>query len=143
MDSEWGIFQWFLQLKIQINFKTPGFGRKNQLSKWEHLGHGTGHTILYELFFLILTIFSNWLSWLLGLEHIRIESQIWFISNVFIIKCWDTKCHGTAVGNFHTKYHVEPNRVRHWAQQILQVIRFYQGLFQCASSVPTVDSYHK
>lgn len=39
----------------------------------------------------------------------------------FIIKCRDTKCHGTSVGNFHAKYHVEPNRVRHWAQQILQV----------------------
>ncbi len=41
----------------------------------------------------------------------------------FIIKCWDTKCHDTSGGNFHTKYHVfvEPNRVRHWAQQILQV----------------------
>ncbi len=41
----------------------------------------------------------------------------------FITKCWDTKCHGTPVGKFHTKYHVEPNRVRHWAQQILQVTR--------------------
>ncbi len=39
----------------------------------------------------------------------------------FIIKCRDTKCHGTSVENFHTKYHVEPNKVRHWAQQILQV----------------------
>jgi hypothetical protein len=28
------IFKWFLPLKIQINFKKPGFGRKNQLRTW-------------------------------------------------------------------------------------------------------------
>jgi hypothetical protein len=28
------IFKWFLQLKIQINFKKPDFGRKNQLRTW-------------------------------------------------------------------------------------------------------------
>ncbi len=32
------IFKWFLPLKIQINSKKPGFGRKNQLRMWEHLG---------------------------------------------------------------------------------------------------------
>jgi hypothetical protein len=32
----WGIliFKWFLPLKIQINSKKPGFGRKNQLRMW-------------------------------------------------------------------------------------------------------------
>jgi hypothetical protein len=32
----WGIlvFKWFLPLKIQINFKKPGSGRKNQLRTW-------------------------------------------------------------------------------------------------------------
>jgi hypothetical protein len=28
------IFKWFLLLKIQINSKKPGFGRKNQLRAW-------------------------------------------------------------------------------------------------------------
>jgi hypothetical protein len=28
------IFRWFLPLKIQINSKKPGFGRKNQLRTW-------------------------------------------------------------------------------------------------------------
>jgi hypothetical protein len=28
------IFKSFLPLKIQINFKKPGFGRKNQLRMW-------------------------------------------------------------------------------------------------------------
>ncbi len=28
------IFMWFLPLKIQINSKKPGFGRKNQLRTW-------------------------------------------------------------------------------------------------------------
>jgi hypothetical protein len=28
------IFKWFLSLKIQINSKKPGFGRKNQLRMW-------------------------------------------------------------------------------------------------------------
>jgi len=28
------IFKWFLPLKIQINSKKPGFGRKNQLRTW-------------------------------------------------------------------------------------------------------------
>ncbi len=28
------ILQWFLVLKIQINFKNQGFGRKNQLRMW-------------------------------------------------------------------------------------------------------------
>ncbi len=28
------IFKWFLLLKIQINSKRPGFGRKNQLRTW-------------------------------------------------------------------------------------------------------------
>jgi hypothetical protein len=28
------IFKWFLPLKIQINFKKPGFGRKNQVRTW-------------------------------------------------------------------------------------------------------------
>ncbi len=28
------IFKWFLLLKIQINSKIPGFGRKNQLRTW-------------------------------------------------------------------------------------------------------------
>jgi hypothetical protein len=28
------IFKQFLQLKIQINSKKPGFGRKNQLRTW-------------------------------------------------------------------------------------------------------------
>ncbi len=28
------IFKWFLLLKIQINSKKPGFGRKNQLRTW-------------------------------------------------------------------------------------------------------------
>jgi len=28
------ILKWFLLLKIQINFKKPGFGRKNQLRTW-------------------------------------------------------------------------------------------------------------
>jgi hypothetical protein len=28
------IFNWFLPLKIQINSKKPGFGRKNQLGTW-------------------------------------------------------------------------------------------------------------
>ncbi len=28
------IFKWFLLLKIQINSKKPGFGRKNQLITW-------------------------------------------------------------------------------------------------------------
>ncbi len=32
------IFKWFLLLKIQINSKKPGFGRKNQLRTWWHLG---------------------------------------------------------------------------------------------------------
>jgi hypothetical protein len=27
-------FKWFLLLKIQINSKKPGFGRKNQLRTW-------------------------------------------------------------------------------------------------------------
>jgi hypothetical protein len=31
------IFKWFLQLKIQINFKKPGFVRKNQLRTWYHM----------------------------------------------------------------------------------------------------------
>ncbi len=52
----------------------------------------------------------------------------------FIIKSWDTKCHGTSVGNFHTKYHVETNRVRHRAQQILQIT----GSTKAYSSVQAV-----
>jgi len=28
------IFMWFLLLKIQINSKKPGFGRKNQSTTW-------------------------------------------------------------------------------------------------------------
>jgi hypothetical protein len=28
------IFKWFLSLKMQINSKNPGFGRKNQLRTW-------------------------------------------------------------------------------------------------------------
>jgi hypothetical protein len=28
------ILKWFLPLKIQINSKKPGFGRKNQLRTW-------------------------------------------------------------------------------------------------------------
>jgi len=32
------IFKWFLLLKIQINFKKPGFGRKNHLRMLYHLG---------------------------------------------------------------------------------------------------------
>jgi hypothetical protein len=28
------IFKWFLPLKIRINSKKPGFGRKNQLRTW-------------------------------------------------------------------------------------------------------------
>jgi hypothetical protein len=32
------IFKWFLLLKIQIKFKKSGFGRKNQLRTWSHLG---------------------------------------------------------------------------------------------------------
>jgi hypothetical protein len=31
------IFKWFLPLKIQINFKKSGCGRKNQLRTWYHL----------------------------------------------------------------------------------------------------------
>ncbi len=31
------IFKWFLPLKIQINSKKPGFGRKNQLRTWYSL----------------------------------------------------------------------------------------------------------
>jgi len=31
------IFKGFLQLKIQINFKKPGFIRKNQLGTWYHM----------------------------------------------------------------------------------------------------------
>jgi hypothetical protein len=31
------ILEWFLLLKIQINSKKPGFGRKNQFRKWSHL----------------------------------------------------------------------------------------------------------
>ncbi len=32
------ILKWFLLLKIQINSKKLGFGRKNQLRTWSHLG---------------------------------------------------------------------------------------------------------
>jgi hypothetical protein len=28
------IFKWFLLLKIQLNSKKPGFGKKNQLRTW-------------------------------------------------------------------------------------------------------------
>jgi hypothetical protein len=31
------IFKWFLLLKIQINSRKPGFGRKDQLRMWYHL----------------------------------------------------------------------------------------------------------
>jgi len=31
------ILKWFLPLKIQINFKKPGFERTNQLRTWYHL----------------------------------------------------------------------------------------------------------
>jgi hypothetical protein len=41
LDSEcgryWLIFKWFLPMKIQINPKKPGFGRRNQLRKWSKL----------------------------------------------------------------------------------------------------------
>jgi hypothetical protein len=32
------IFKLFMPLKIQINSKKSGFGRKNQLKTWQHLG---------------------------------------------------------------------------------------------------------
>jgi hypothetical protein len=37
-------FKWFLLLKIQINSKKLGFGRKNQLRTWYTWANGTGHT---------------------------------------------------------------------------------------------------
>jgi hypothetical protein len=40
LDSECGrywFFKWFLPLKIQMNSKKPGFGRKSQLRTWQHL----------------------------------------------------------------------------------------------------------
>jgi len=40
------IFKWFLPLKIQINFKKPSFGRKNQLRTWYTWANNTSHTNL-------------------------------------------------------------------------------------------------
>jgi hypothetical protein len=64
------IFKWFVPLKIQINSKTPGFGRKNQLRCCSTWGNCTGHTrqymmlhgVIHKLCFCLLTRFfdSEW-----------------------------------------------------------------------------------
>jgi hypothetical protein len=42
------IFKWFLPLKIQINSKKPGFGRRNQLRTWYNTW-AWGHTSMYGI----------------------------------------------------------------------------------------------
>jgi hypothetical protein len=61
------IFKWFLSLKIQINSKKPGFGRKNQLRMRtsSHTGH---HTSVYEF-----VGFRGWNTWNLDDLGLRIE----------------------------------------------------------------------
>ncbi len=50
-------FKWFLQLKIQINSKKPGFARKNQLRTWSKL---KAYHSIQAWFLFIFHCSKNW-----------------------------------------------------------------------------------
>jgi hypothetical protein len=73
------IFKWFLLLKIQINSKKPGFGRKNQLRTWSNLK--AYHSI------------RAWFPFILGC------SKNWYIHCKIMFTCWVSLfCTGFTLG---------------------------------------------